>query len=229
MAGGLPRTPAGAWPPEFPPTNPESQEGNSTGRFSWEMGGYIPCCQVPRDLLFQVECRLIQWPFSLLCTLARHANETNEGVWVYPVGVESVPTGRHLVLGRCSRMLDEQGDGKALPAATAVSSRHLGLPLQESRMQEGGSICPFGKVLFSLSKLGLVYSSQLLHKEDTVPTSQGGKVDLHLGKKCDTCSRTAKLYRFQLQKQGYRVTQTCVLKHVISMDFISCCGSIWKT
>lgn len=56
-------------------------------------------------------------------------------------------------------------------------------------MQEGGSICPFGKVLFSLSKLGLVYSSQLLRKEDTVPTSQGGKVDLHLGKKCDICIR----------------------------------------
>lgn len=189
MAGGLTRTPAGARPPELPSTNPESQESNSTGRFSWEMGRYIPCCQVPRDLLFQVECRLIQRPFSFLCTLARLANEKNEGVWMYPVGVESVPMGSHLVLGRGSQMLDEQGDGQALPAAAAVSSRHLGLPLQESRMQEGGSVCPFGKVLFSLSKLGLVYSSQLLHKEDSVPTSQGGKVDLHLGKKCDTCIR----------------------------------------
>lgn len=58
---------------------------------------------------------------------------------------------RHLTLFRCSRMLDEQGGAKAPPAAAD----------SEQPSQEGGSVCPFGKVHFSLSKLGLV--SKLAH------------------------------------------------------------------
>lgn len=36
-----------------------------------------------------------------------------------------------------------------------------------------------------MSRLGLVYSTWLLHKGNTVPTSQGVKADLYLGEKRD--------------------------------------------
>ena len=39
---------------------------------------------------------------------------------------------------------------------------------------------PFGKVHLSLSTLGLICSSQLLHKEDTVQTSHRVKEALYL-------------------------------------------------
>lgn len=56
-----------------------------------------------------------------------------------------------------------------------VSSCHPG-PASAGEQSTGrGSICPFGKVHLSLSRLGLVYSSQLFHKEDTAQPAKEEK------------------------------------------------------
>lgn len=70
---------------------------------------------------------------------------------MHPGQVESMLTVKHLMFFRCSRMLDEQGGAKSPPAAAD----------SQQPSQKGGSVCPFGKVHLSLSKLGLV--SKLAH------------------------------------------------------------------
>lgn len=54
----------------------------------------------------------------------KSAGKKNDRVRVHPVYVESLHMARHLALGRCSQMLDEQGRAEAPSAGGGPHSLH---------------------------------------------------------------------------------------------------------